>query len=151
LEKKVNGQTENDFAEAAALFRSIDGYKDSSLLANECDDLAKKAHLKAKQEIFQKALLKKNNGQTENDFVEAAELFKSISDYMNSNTLMESCYAHVLHIKDAQDKTKHDTRVKQKSIKKEKKNNKLDGCGCGFYFILIAIILIALIIEFLTY
>jgi len=89
LRKKVNGQTESDFLEAAVLFRGISGYKDSSLLATECDDLANK--VRVKQRKYQKALEKKVNGRTENDFVEAAVLFRSIDGYKDSSLLANEC------------------------------------------------------------
>lgn len=84
LRKKENGRSETDFKEAAVFFRSIITYKDSSLLAKECDDLAMKARLKTIRETYQKALQKKNNGKTENDFLEAAVLFRSIDGYEDS-------------------------------------------------------------------
>jgi len=114
LRKKVNGQSESDFRGAAVFFRSIDGYKDSSLLAKECDDLAMKANLKARQEKYQKALYKKNNGQSESDFREAAVLFRSIDGYKDSSLLAKECddLAMKAHFQVSSDADREEAEIK---------------------------------------
>ncbi|NBG86894.1 hypothetical protein [Isachenkonia alkalipeptolytica] len=74
--------------EAGLQFQSIEGYQDAKERKQACEEEA----LGLKQEeTYQRALNKKQEACREEEYQEAAQLFRSIAEYKNSETLGKEC------------------------------------------------------------
>ena len=80
--------TEAMFKEASGIFRSISGYKDSAKLAEDCLAKAEENRLEG---IYNQALFAMASATTEAMFKQAADKFRSISEYKNSDKLAADC------------------------------------------------------------
>jgi alpha-tubulin suppressor-like RCC1 family protein len=82
---KRESKNEDDFRCAANLFKSIKGYKDAEILAEECEK-------QALEVIYQQAIkLKKIEGNTAKGLHEAINIFNTITGYKNSQSMIEEC------------------------------------------------------------
>ena len=83
-------ETESEFQEAARIFGTIKGYRDSDELAEKC---SKNAETIRKTPIYKNARNRIVFANTEKDFKEAADLFEAIRGFKDSEKLAEICYA----------------------------------------------------------
>lgn len=89
LEIKGDANTSSQYAEAVEIFESIPDYLDSKTQVEECKKLAnEKGRL---QSLYDKALDIKRNANTSFQYNEAAEIFESIPDYLNSMSQAQDC------------------------------------------------------------
>ncbi|MEE1284781.1 MAG: toll/interleukin-1 receptor domain-containing protein, partial [Acutalibacteraceae bacterium] len=88
---------EDDFKQAAGIFKSISGYKDSDKLAEDCLAKAEEKRIEAErnrlEDIYNQALSAMSSSRTEDKFKQTAYIFKSISGYKDSDKLAEDCLA----------------------------------------------------------
>ena len=115
--KKIlnTGNSESAYTEAAQLFESIQGYKDSESLAEKCHERAK---IVRKDAILAEAKAKMTGEQTP-DYESALELLESVSGFRDADEKISICQKRIEEIKiqaearilDNQLKTKRDTKI----------------------------------------
>ena len=87
--------TEAMFKQAAGIFRSISGYKDSDKLAADCLAKAEEKRIEAEHNrleiVYNHALAIMSRATTAGEFEQASEDFKSIAGYKDSAELAKEC------------------------------------------------------------
>lgn len=87
VQKMNSALTPSDFKAVKEIFLTISGFKDADKLAEECDnaDTLKTAW------IYEEGLKKMDSAKSVREYLEARELFRSISMFKNSKELAENC------------------------------------------------------------
>jgi len=78
-------QDEYDFTESAEMFASIEGYKNSKLLAEKCREFSERAR------IFNDAQERMKKAKTVSEWKELSNIFASIKGFKNSDALSQEC------------------------------------------------------------
>ena len=114
------------YLEAAKLFESINAYLDSSKSAIECRE---KAEVCRKNDIYNSATSSVREG-TVASFLKAIDLFKSISDWKDSDEQIDKCEAKLPELRDKEEKERieRERKAEQERIDAErraKRNKKI--------------------------
>jgi F0F1-type ATP synthase assembly protein I/preprotein translocase subunit Sss1 len=76
--------TEDEYYVIAKDLRVLEGYRDSSILADECERLAKKTK-------YESLVRRKNNASSGDEYKQLAREFREIGGYENSSILADEC------------------------------------------------------------
>lgn len=82
---------ESHLLDAISKMRSITGYKDADLLANQYQAMAEKLIRERNQSAYDRASQAKSTSKNENDYLQAAGLFRGISGYEDAREQAEEC------------------------------------------------------------
>jgi len=88
LTKKKYARSIDDFIQLAQEFRSFGSYKNSEILADECDEAAESIERKLE---YRKLLRNRRNATSSDDFFQLAQGFCSLGDYKDSAILANEC------------------------------------------------------------
>lgn len=77
--------------QVAKQFTELSGYKDSEVLAEECKQLAKQTRKDIKKRLYKNAKKKQLEAKNAEDYKAAAEEFRKISGYKDSDALAAEC------------------------------------------------------------
>jgi hypothetical protein len=87
--------TERDWRLHADQFRAMNGYKNTTKLAEQCDDRSRAAkeqrEKRERQEQYQRLCEETKKASTENDWCDLAEHFRAMEGYKNTAELAEQC------------------------------------------------------------
>jgi len=84
VEAWKEGPPEDEYNEFAENFRSLEGYKDSKKLADECEKLAVKTK-------YDNLVQRKNKASSEDEYKQLAQEFRKMEAYENSAQLADEC------------------------------------------------------------
>ena len=107
-------------------FQVMNGYKDTSALAEQCDRMAKDARIKKYQEL----LNDKKNASTEQDFLKLAKQFGELNGFNDTIQLINEC--------DSQYRLLKERRIEQERIETIKRKKQKKVTAIIFISILIA-------------
>lgn len=79
------------YKQAAKQLTELEGYKDAEELAEECKQLAKQAKKDVKKKIYKRAQKKRQEAKKAEEYKTAAEEFRKISGYKDSEALAAEC------------------------------------------------------------
>ena len=112
--KKMGVSRQEDQLNAAAIFKSISGYKDADALAARC---AGNAEYIRKEEIYKKAVVKMA-GKTIDSCREAIKLFNAISDWKDSQQKIKECEEMIPKLEEEERKQKDAELLREKTKKR---------------------------------
>ena len=119
--------TEGHYINAAKLFRTIKGYKDSEALSDEC---LEKAEISKKEAIYASAKNKMVADIIE-EYEKAILQFETISDWKDSGELIAVCFRKMeeIKLKQEEERLEHERIAEIKRVEEEKrtKRNKVLG------------------------
>ena len=107
LEKKRKASTEDDYKTLAKEFRSMNGYKDAAVLADECDE-----------QQYNCLLEKKRKASTEDGYKTLAEKFRGMGGYKDTRVLAAECDEQYEKLKKQREE---DERRWAQELRKERK------------------------------
>jgi len=79
------------YQQASKLFTQMSGYKDADQYARDCSDFANQIDSEVKKKVFKNALRKKENAKQAEEYKIAADEFRTVSTFKNSEELAEEC------------------------------------------------------------
>jgi hypothetical protein len=86
VQKKNSASTENEYQNLANQFKAMNGYENTAELAKECDNAAVKIR-------YNRLVQEKNNASTENEYQNLANQFRAMNGYENTAELANECEA----------------------------------------------------------
>lgn len=124
----ATAKSEKAFTEAAHLFESVSGYRDSAALAEECHE---KARISRKNRILTTGK-QKMNGQTVAGYEEAIKLFESIPGWQDADEQLIVCREQIKKINAellAQKEREENARKEARRIARRNRIIALSGIG----------------------
>jgi len=117
LETKKAASDEKGFTELAKKFREMEGYKNTTELANECDKAAVEAQ-------FNRLVKAKSKASTEKEFQDLAGQFRAMNGYKNTAELANECdkqYRVLKERREEQERIEQKRREEDERVERERR------------------------------
>jgi tetratricopeptide (TPR) repeat protein len=109
LSRKKTASSYDTLISLSKEFRSMNGYRDTNLLAEECEKVAKEV----KEKKYQELLSEKKLASSESEFRTLQRKFLELDGYKDANSLADKCEEQ-LHLKELHQKQQHLEEVHRK-------------------------------------
>jgi hypothetical protein len=107
IARKNTTTDEKNFPELAEKFRKMEGYKDTEVLAKECEEMVLKIQ-------YDRLIKAKNKTLTEAEYQNLAEKFRKMNGYKNTTELARECDNQYYMLKENREKQEHIERERLK-------------------------------------